>query len=318
MKSPRMAWLLRTVAAVGLVWFAAACWPRAAERTPADSRTAISTAANGKEPSLAAAKRSAQRSDDRPDASDARVTLELALENYQTMLAVIANNIANADTPGYKRSRVVVEDLAYHDEALPGIQDSAGNYSCDGVSVGAGSRIAATEIDFRQGRLQVTGRELDLAIEGVGFFQVKDQSGTIYYSRAGHFSLNPNGQISVASAHAGRLLEPSMTIPAGTTRIVISTEGVVSYETQTSNTLSQAGTIQLAGFINPQGLRRVGENLYEETEGSGTPTTGNSGNNSLGKLRQGWIETSNVDRTCELSEWNRVRRACRDLRDVLD
>ena len=122
------------------------------------------------------------------DSSEADDTLALALENYETMLAVIANNIANADTPGFKRSRAIMADLGYRQEGLPGVQDSSGQYLPNGFSVGSGSQIVGTETDFRQGRLKRTDRELDLAIDGRGFFQVKDPSGRIVFSRAGHFA----------------------------------------------------------------------------------------------------------------------------------
>ncbi len=254
------------------------------------------------------------------DSSEARDTLELALDNYETMLAVIANNIANADTPGFKRSRAIVEDLGYRQEGLPGVQDSSGAYSPNGFSIGSGSQIVGTEIDFRQGKLKRTGRELDLAIEGRGFFQVKDPSGKIVYCRAGHLARNSNGQIVSESAKTGRLLEPAITIPADVTGISISPEGVVSYRLPDQQTLQQAGTIQLANFINPQGLLKIGENLYEETEGSGCATTGSPGSSGtgIGKVRQGWIEKSNVDLRREMAEWKRLRRTCRILRSLLE
>ena len=254
------------------------------------------------------------------DADDraARRTLELALENYQTTLEVIANNIANADTPGYKQSHALLVDFDYRDEIEPGVQDASGEYSPDGLSVGTGSRVVGTEIDFRQGRLRHTGRQWDMAIQGDGFFQVKDPSGNIYYCRAGHFAQNCNGQIAVEAADSGRLLEPAITIPNDATRVVISPEGTVSYRTPTSATLQQAGTIQLAGFINPQGLRRIGENLYAETDGCGTATTGTPGANSFGKLRQGWIEESQR-RSSPGNERMETRAAdCRELRALLE
>ncbi len=254
------------------------------------------------------------------DGSEARDTLESALENYETMLAVIANNIANADTPGFKRSLAIVEDLGYRQEGLPGVQDSSGNYSPDGFSIGSGSQIAGTEIDFRQGRLKWSGRELDLAIEGRGFFQVKDPSGKIVYCRAGHFAQNACGQIVVESAKTARSLEPAITLPADAVAIVISSGGVVSYRVPDQQTLTQAGTIQMANFINPQGLLKIGEHLYEETEGSGCATTGSPGSSGsgIGKIRQGWIEQSNVDLRQELAEWKRIRQTCRTIRSLLE
>ena len=133
--------------------------------------------------------------------------------------------------------------------------------------------MQSTQVDFTQGSLQQTGGSLDVAIQGNGFFQVKDPSGSIYYTRAGNFSRNAQGAIVVGSANIGRLLEPSITIPADATAITISTAGVVSYQVPGNQQLTQAGTFQLASFINPQGLLQIGENLYQETEASGAATT---------------------------------------------
>jgi flagellar basal-body rod protein FlgG len=319
MRSLRKRWLLQRVVVIGLVGSVPAAWMMAAGQPSAGAHVVKSKAVQkSKKPASRASRRKPQ-SADRLDGvdGDARSTLERTLQNFETLRAVVANNIANADTPGYKRSRAVMEDRTYRDEILPGVRDSAGGYSSSGISVGSGSRIAATEIDFRQGRSQQTGCPLDLAIEGQGFFQVKDPSGKIYYSRAGHFSLNANGQIAVGSASAGRLLEPAITLPGDATQTLISAAGVVSYRTATSTALAQAGTIQLSRFINPQGLRKIGENLYEETDSSGTPTNGSPDTNGLGRLQQGWIEASNVDLRREVAEWQRVRRICRKLRAIL-
>jgi flagellar basal-body rod protein FlgG len=252
------------------------------------------------------------------DSSEARDTLESALENYETMLAVIANNIANADTPGFKRSRVLVEDRGYRQEGRPGVQDSSGQYSPNGFSIGSGSQIVGTEIDFRQGSLKRTGRELDLAIDGQGFFQVKDPSGKVFFCRAGNFSLNSSGQIVVGSAKTSRLLEPAIAIPNDAMNIVVSPEGVVSFRSPSSQSLDQVGTIQMANFVNPQGLLKTGENLYEETEASGSCETGSPGTKAFGKIRQGSIEKSNVDLFQELAEWRRIRQTCHTIRSLLE
>jgi len=290
----------------------------AAPQPTADSHGAKPKTSKAQEKHSAAAKHRKPPSDDLLDNSEARDTLETALENYETMLAVIANNIANAETPGFKRSRAIVEDQGYRQEGEPGVQDSSGQYSPNGFSIGSGSQIAGTEIDFRQGKLTRTGRELDLAIEGRGFFQVKDPSGYIYYCRAGHFAQNGSGQIVVESAHTGRLLEPAITIPNDATSLSINSVGVVSYRSPSSQKLQQAGTIQMANFINPAGLMKIGENLYQESDGSGTCQTGCPGSNGFGKIRQGWIERSNVDLRQEIGEWRRIRRTCRELRSLLE
>jgi flagellar basal-body rod protein FlgG len=222
---------------------------------------------------------------------------------------VIANNVANTETTGFKSDRPNFEDLFYRQEKYPGSQDSSGNYTPTGIATGTGSRVQSTQSNFTQGSLQQTGNQLDLAIQGQGFFQIRDPSGNIYYSRAGNFSRNANGQIVMGSANIGRLLEPAITIPQDATNVSISSAGVVSYQTATSQTLSQAGTIQLANFINPQGLLKSGENLYQETEASGTAQTGAPGANGMGTTQQGSLEQSNVDPVSSLIDLITTQRA---------
>lgn len=318
MRPPGKNWSLRLALAAALACFLQAPLAAAASQPTSDSHARKHAAAKQRKKHSAAAKPRRVKPDDLLDSSAARDTLESALENCETMLAVIANNIANAETPGFKRATVIVEDFGYRQEDVPGVQDASGLYSPNGFSIGSGSRIVGTETDFRQGSLVRTGRELDLAVEGHGLFQVKDPSGTIYYCRAGHFSLNSSGQIVVESAKTGRLLEPAITIPSDATSLTVSPEGVVSYRVPGSQGLQQGGTIQMADFINPQGLMKIGENLYEESDGSGTCRTGSPGANGFGKIRQGWIEKSNVDLRHETAEWRRIRRLCRELRSLLD
>ena len=155
-------------------------------------------------------------------------TAATGMDSMQSQLQVIANNLANSQTTAFKESRANFEDLFYRQEKFPGIQDSGGNYTPTGIATGTGSRVQSTQVDFTQGSLQQTGGSLDVAIQGNGFFQVKDPSGSIYYTRAGNFSRNAQGAIVVGSANIGRLLEPSITIPADATAITISTAGVVS------------------------------------------------------------------------------------------
>ncbi len=219
------------------------------------------------------------------------------MNSMQAQLDVIANNLANTQTTGFKAARANFEDLLYQQEKYPGSQDSSGAYTPTGIATGTGSRVQSTESNFTQGSLAQTGNQLDVAIQGQGFFQIKDPSGTIYYSRAGNFSQNANGQIVLTSANIGRLLEPTITIPPDATTISISPNGVVSYQVQGNQNQQQAGTIQLANFINPQGLLQIGENLYQETQASGAATTGNPGasGSGLGTLQQFSLEQSNVD-----------------------
>jgi len=222
-------------------------------------------------------------------------TAATGMNSMQAKLDVISNNLANAETTGFKADRANFEDLFYRQDKYPGAQDSGGQYTPTGIAYGTGSRVQSTQSNFTQGSLQQTGNQLDLAIQGNGFFQVKDPSGTVYYTRAGNFSQNSAGQIVVGSANIGRLLEPSITIPNDATNITVNAEGVISYRTPTSQTLQQAGTIQLANFINPQGLLQLGENLYSESDASGTAQTGAPGQNGMGTTQQGSLEQSNVD-----------------------
>lgn len=189
----------------------------------------------------------------------------------QTKLDVIANNLANTETTAFKGSRANFEDLLYQQEKLPGAEANSGQYTPTGIAVGLGSRISSTQSDLTQGTLQQTNGQLDVAIQGNGFFQVTDPSGQIYYTRAGNFSVNSNGTMVVGSASMGRLLDPNITIPQDATAVVISDTGKVSVQQPNNTQLSNVGQIQLATFINPQGLLQLGGNLYAQTESSGAP-----------------------------------------------
>jgi flagellar basal-body rod protein FlgG len=236
-------------------------------------------------------------------------TAASGMNSMQAKLDVIANNLANTSTTGFKADRANFEDLFYHQEKYPGTQDTSGAYTPTGIATGTGSRVQSTQSNFLQGSLQQTGNQLDVAIQGQGFFQIKDPSGTVLYSRAGNFSRNASGQIVMGSANIGRLLEPAITIPNEATAVSISSAGVVSYQVPTSQTLQQAGTIQMANFINPQGLLKIGENLYQETDSSGTAQTGVPGANGMGTLQQASLEQSNVDPVSSLIDLITTQRS---------
>ncbi|HID77809.1 MAG TPA: flagellar basal-body rod protein FlgG [Planctomycetaceae bacterium] len=228
----------------------------------------------------------------------------------ETKLDVIANNLANVETTAFKRGRVNFEDLFYRHEQMPGEQDASGLYSPIGVSIGLGSRVAGIQSEFRQGAFEETGGPLDLAIEGPGFFQVTDPAtGEFLYTRAGKFSINADGQLVLASAGTSRLLEPPIQIPQDATQIAISDQGIVSVRQPGSTQLSQVGTIELATFLNPEGLLKLGENLYAETDASGTPTTGTPGQQGRGVVKQGFLEASNVEPVRELIDLITTQRA---------
>jgi flagellar basal-body rod protein FlgG len=236
-------------------------------------------------------------------------TAATGMDSLQTKLDVIANNLANVNTVGFKRDRANFEDLFYRHEVLPGAIDSAGQITPVGVQIGLGSGVSSTQTDYDQGAFQQTGNELDIAIEGDGFLLVVDPSGEIMYTRAGNLSVNANGNLVLGSANTGRLVEPAITIPPDTTGIVISSEGILSVRQAGSPALSQQGQLQLARFVNPQGLLKMGENLYAETDASGTPTVGNPGSTGIGNIRQNTLEASNVEPVQELIDLITTQRA---------
>ena len=235
-------------------------------------------------------------------------TAAAGMNSMQTKLDVIANNLANAETTGFKSDRPNFEDLFYRQEKYPGAQDNSQTTPV-GIAIGTGSRVQSTQSNFVQGSLQQTGNELDVAIQGDGFFQVKDPSGTIYYTRAGNFTKDATGNVVIGSANIGRLLEPTVTIPQDATNIGISATGQFSWRVPGSQTLQQGPTMQLANFINPQGLLKMGENLYQETDASGTAQQGNAGQNGMGTIQQGSLEQSNVDPVGSLIDLITTQRA---------
>ena len=227
----------------------------------------------------------------------------------ETKLDVIAHNLANVETTAFKRGRPNFEDLFYRHEKMPGAEDSSGLYTPTGISIGLGSKVSSVQTEFKQGAFQQTGRELDVAIEGRGFFKVLDPSGDTVYTRAGSFSKNADGSLVMGSAATGRLLDPSIDIPTDATNISISAQGVVTVRQQGTTTMTQVGNIELVTFINREGLLKLGENLYAETDASGPPTTGVPGEEGVGVLRQGVLEASNVETVRELIDLITTQRA---------
>jgi flagellar basal-body rod protein FlgG len=231
------------------------------------------------------------------------------MSSLQTKLDSIANNLANIETTSYKRTRTNFEDLFYRHEKLPGSQDNAGQLTATGISIGLGTRVSSIQTDFKQGAFKNTGNQLDLAIEGPGFFKLTDPTGEILYTRAGNFSINANGQIVAGSAETGRLLEPSIVIPPDAQGIVVSPDGKVSVRQPNTPTLTQVGTIELAMFINPEGLLKRGENLYSETDSSGPVRSIQPGQQGVGLVRQNVLEASNVEPVTELIDLITTQRA---------
>lgn len=184
--------------------------------------------------------------------------------------------------------------------------------------MGIGTRVQCTQTIFDQGELESTNHPLDVAIDGQGFFQVTDPTtNNFFYTRAGNFGVNSNGLLAVGSSQTGRLVQPQISLPITTMGIVISAEGNVSIQQYGQTQFSQIGQLQLAKFLNPDGLLKVGENLYQETLASGAAIFGQPGTNGLGVLRQGQLERSNVNLDDELQAWNETERTLRALERLL-
>jgi len=228
------------------------------------------------------------------------------LDAQQTQMDVTANNLANVSTHGFKRSRAVFEDLLYQTLRQPGAQSSQQTQLPTGLTLGTGVRPVATERIFTQGNLQQTGNNLDVAVNGQGFFQVQLPDGTTAYTRDGSFHLDAQGQLVTSSGYA---LQPAITIPSNALTITVARDGTVTVTQPGQATPTQVGALQLANFINAAGLQSQGENLYVETAASGTPTTNTPGTNGLGTLSQGYVETSNVNVVEELVNMIQTQRA---------
>jgi flagellar basal-body rod protein FlgG len=235
-----------------------------------------------------------------------------ALSALNTALDVTANNLANVNTPGFKASRVNFQDLLYVEKAQPGVVNANQDQRPIGLYVGLGVKVSGTQLDFAQGAPQVTNRPLDVMIKGNGFFQVSVEdalgSGGVAYTRAGNFALNSDGEIVLANDQ-GRRLEPPIQIPPEAIDISIGSDGQVSYSLAGEAEPVNVATLQTATFVNPAGLKQVGENLYVETAASGPPETGDPGTDRRGTLLQNFLESSNVDPTRELIDLIRTQRA---------
>ncbi|MCL4104544.1 UNVERIFIED_CONTAM: hypothetical protein GTU68_047506 [Idotea baltica] len=228
------------------------------------------------------------------------------LDAQQTKMSNIANNLANAGTSGYKRSRAIFADLLYQNVRQPGAQSSQDTQLPSGLMIGTGVRTVATEKLFTQGNLAQTDNQLDMAIQGQGFFQVLLPDGSEAYSRDGSFQVDNQGQLVTSS---GYQMQPALTIPEDAQSVTIATDGTVSVRQAGSSAITQVGTVQLADFVNPAGLQPVGDNLFLESAASGSPQSGNPGLNGLGTVVQGYVESSNVNVVEELVNMIETQRA---------
>ena len=228
-----------------------------------------------------------------------------------TKLNAVANNLANINTHGFKRSRVNFEDLLYQVKREPGVPNAVDEPIPHGIVVGTGAKVSGTQLNFEQGATDITSRPLDWMIEGEGFFQVTtihDGDSLVGYTRNGVFALNDQGNVVLANTD-GSLLEPPITIPADTIEVSVSSNGDVRVRQQGGNTLNTVGQIQLARFVNPEGLKQIGKNLFVETDASGAPVEGTPRTDGLGSIAQGNLELSNVDPVRELVDLITTQRA---------
>jgi len=228
------------------------------------------------------------------------------LDAQNEKMRVIANNLANVNTTGFKRDRANFETLAYQQITAPGAQATDQNKYATGMNLGSGVQIQGTARIDTQGSMQITGNSLDLAIQGSGFFQVQKPDGTMGYTRDGSFSRTADGNIVTSD---GMPLQPPITIPDNATGVTIGADGTVSVTQQGSAAPSVVGKIQTVRFTNPSGLQADGNNLLQETAASGAPQVGDAGIDGRGTIAQGSLESSNVDITEELVDMIETQRA---------
>ncbi len=218
-------------------------------------------------------------------------TASTGMQAQQLNIDVIANNLANVNTSGFKKSRPDFQDLMYQTIIQAGTTSGVGNEIPTGIQVGLGTRPVAVQKIFTQGDYQETGNDLDIAIEGDGFFQVLQPDGTTSYTRAGAFKLDSTGAMVTSDGYP---LQPAITIPTDTTAVTITDDGTVSVLQAGQTASTQVGTIELASFSNPAGLKAIGKNLFLETDASGAVVLGTAGTDGLGTISQGFLEMSNV------------------------
>ncbi len=225
----------------------------------------------------------------------------------QMNVDVISNNISNMTTHGFKRQRVDFKDLIYQNIDRPGATSSdTGTLLPSGLQLGLGVRVGSVYRIHSQGALQTTENALDLAVNGDGYFQIDLPNGDTGYTRSGIFQVNENGEIVTSQ---GFVVQPGITIPQDAIDVEINETGGVYVKLSGQVAMQNVGQIELANFINPAGLEAIGDNMYLETEASGTAFTGNPGDENFGGLRQGFLETSNVNVVEEITELIKAQRA---------
>ncbi len=221
-------------------------------------------------------------------------------------MTAIANNLANVSTTGYKKDRVAFQDLFYQIQTEPGAQVDQQNKSPSGIQLGTGVRVVGTQKIFTTGSISTTTDQLDMAINGQGFFKITLPSGETAYTRDGSFQSDSEGKIVTSS---GLPLSPEITIPSTATAVTIGTDGTVTATISGQTSTQSLGKVTLASFINPAGLESVGNNLYKATASSGDPVDGTAGENALGSIKQYALESSNVSVVDEMVDMMATQRA---------
>lgn len=233
-------------------------------------------------------------------------TAATGMQAQQTNMDVIANNLANVSTNGFKKSRAEFEDLMYKTEKEPGAQSGLNAISPTGVQIGLGVRTASVQKDFEIGSGKITKNPLDMQIEGPGFFPVQLPDGQIGYTRDGAFKRDPSGRVTDRN---GNPLQPEIVIPPNAQGIEISASGQIAVVTGNSNVPQNIGQIELVNFVNPAGLKSLGKNVFLPSGSSGLPQQGQPGMNGLGQIAQGQLEASNVNIVDEMVNMITAQRA---------
>ena len=233
-------------------------------------------------------------------------TAATGMDAQSQRIDVIANNLANVNTTGFKKSRADFQDLLYQTVRAPGTSSAQGVAVPTGLQVGTGVRTAATHRSFSTGDLAQTGNQFDIAIEGRGFFQVALPDGTLGYTRDGSFQVSAEGELVTSS---GYRVQPGISIPDGAQSVTVGADGTVSVQVAGQVAPTQVGTLQLVDFVNPAGLQPRGENLLLESAASGPAQAGTPGLDGLGSLAQGSLESSNVNVVEELVNMIETQRA---------
>ena len=233
-------------------------------------------------------------------------TSATGMSAQQSQIDTISNNLSNVNTNGFKKTRNNFQDLLYSNEIVPGSATSSNTISPTGLHKGHGVKLIGTQKVYAQGNLTHTGNDLDISIDGDGFFQVLRPNGSISYSRDGAWQRDNNGRVVNSDGYP---MEPELVIPPEATKLIISQDGVVQILVGDDPTPTRVGNVQLSKFINPSGLNPIGKNLLMATQASGPPITSDPGTEGIGMLSQGFLEKSNVSVVDEMVNMIVAQRA---------